>query len=389
MRADYSNSSSVGAPRAEQDIPRILIVGRTRIRLPLEESMQLKFEALSQVARLRVVASAPEDAPTGDETFELVAPARPRILDGLLFRLRLPLRVARELTRFKPDAVIVEGAHDTAAVLVGRQLARSDAPVVADLHGDWRQTLRLYGSPLRRLAAPVADLVAKLALRRADGVRTLSPATTELVREEAGVEPKAEFPAFMDLEPFLGPPVALPERPRALFVGVLELYKNVDGLAEAWRLAAPLVPGAELRIVGRGPRHLIVEELIRDVPGRTSWVQHLDASDIAAELDRATALVLPSRSEGLPRVAVEALCRGRPVIGTNVGGIPDLIHDGENGLLVEPEDPQALAEALVQVLSDWVLAAWLAAHARSSAEPWLATPEEYADNIRELIAALD
>jgi glycosyltransferase involved in cell wall biosynthesis len=331
MRADYSNSSSAGAPRAEQDIPRILIVGRTRIRLPLEESMQLKFEALSHVARLRVVASAPEDAPTGDETFELVAPARPRILDGLLFRLRLPLRVARELTRFKPDAVIVEGAHDTAAVLVGRQLARSDAPVVADLHGDWRQTLRLYGSPLRRLAAPVADLVAKLALRRADGVRTLSPATTELVREEAGVEPKAEFPAFMDLEPFLGPPAA----------------------------------------------------------GRTSWVQHLDAAGIAAELDRATALVLPSRSEGLPRVAVEALCRGRPVIGTTVGGIPDLIHDGENGLLVEPEDPQALADALVQVLSDCVLAAWLAAHARTSAEPWLATPEEYADNIRGLVASLE
>ena len=77
-------------------------------------------------------------------------------------------------------------------------------------------------------------------------------------------------------------------------------------------------------------------------------------------------LVLPSRSEGLGRVVVEAFCRGRGVVGTRVGGIPDLVEDGETGLLVPPEDAAALADALVRVLSDRALAERLGAAARAA-----------------------
>jgi glycosyltransferase involved in cell wall biosynthesis len=93
-------------------------------------------------------------------------------------------------------------------------------------------------------------------------------------------------------------------------------------------------------------------------------------------------LVLPSRSEGMGRVVVEAFCRGRPVIGTRVGGIPDLVHDGRNGLLVDPDDTQALADAIVHVLADPALASRLAARA----QPERATsPEEYAGEVRASI----
>src|SRR5437762_3181199 len=115
------------------------------------------------------------------------------------------------------------------------------------------------------MRSPVADRVALAALRGADAVRTVSPYTTGLVRE-VGLEPADVFPAFMDLEPFLGPVRPLPERQQALFVGVLELYKNVDGLAEAWRLAVPAAPGARLRIVGSGTRTDVVERLVADLP---------------------------------------------------------------------------------------------------------------------------
>jgi glycosyltransferase involved in cell wall biosynthesis len=82
---------------------------------------------------------------------------------------------------------------------------------------------------------------------------------------------------------------------------------------------------------------------------------------------------------------VEAFCRGRGVVGSRVGGIPDIVTDGETGVLVAPEDPEQLADALVRVLSDGDLAARLGTAARHAVEPWLATPEEYARELRELV----
>jgi glycosyltransferase involved in cell wall biosynthesis len=367
--------------------PRLLMAARTRYRLPLDESVGRKFDALEELFDLRVLGTALPGSPTQNGIFRLRPQSRPGKLDGARFFVTLPFRIAREVRDFRPDAVLVQGAHETAAALLGRRLARVRAPVVADVHGDWRTATRLYGSPARRLLNPLADRVAARGIRHADAVRTISDYTTGLVRE-LGVEPAAVFPAFMDLEPFLGPPAPLPEQPAALFVGVLEHYKDIDGLAAAWRLAAPRLPGVSLRIVGKGTRRQVVEQLLADLPEQVEWTQELTTAEVVGALDRATVLVLPSRSEGMGRVLVEALCRGRAVVATRVGGIRDVIRDGENGILVEPRDPVALANALERVLSDRTTAERLAAAARPSIEPWLATPEQYADSMRSLVASL-
>jgi len=365
-------------------------VSRTRYRLPLDRTAKQKFDALERVSEVRVLASAEGDeAAPGDDTFHLVAPVRPRLLDGLAFHLALPFRVMRELRDFRPDVVVIQGAHDALGVMLGRKAAGSDARVVADLHGDWRATTRLYGSPLRRALAPLVDSVTRIGLRRVDGVRTLSEFTSTLVREE-GVEPVAEFPAFVDFSAFRASRLcALPARHALLFVGVLELYKAVDVLCEAWRLAAPRVPDAELRIVGRGSRLDLVQELLADLPRQTRWYPVLPPAEIALELDESTALVLPSRSEGLPRIVLEAFCRGRPVVGASAGGIVDLVRDEENGVLVDPEDAEALADALVDVLMERERTERLAAGAAASADAWLITPEEFAERMRSLVASLD
>jgi glycosyltransferase involved in cell wall biosynthesis len=362
--------------------PRALIVGRTRYRLPLSPSLARKFEALEHELDLRVLASAAPGSSPGDTTFTLVPPLRPRRLDGLVFWLALPWRIARLLREFRPDAIVCQTAYDAAAALIARRIARVPARVVAEVHGDWRTSTRLYGSSSRRVLARTGDVVAAAALRRADAVRTVSPFTAGLVRA-LGVEPTDDFPAYMDLEPFVREPAPLPATPTALFVGVLEAYKNVDGLAEAWHRAAPRIPAAALRIVGSGTRTDVAEELVR---GGARWDRELAPLEVAHALDDAWVLVLPSRSEGMGRILVESFCRGRGVIGTRAGSIPDLVEDGVAGLLVAPEDPAALAEALVRVLSDRGLAERLGEGARASAAPWLQTPEEYARRLRELVA---
>ena len=361
--------------------PRVLFVSR-RVELPLSPSLVRKWDAIGAELDFRVVAAGSKSNGAFHLARELPA------LDGPAFFAALPLRIARELRTFKPHAVLAQGAHETAAALSARKLARAHTAVIVDLHGDWRAPTRLYGSQLRGLLSPVADRVALAALRRADGIRTVTGYTTGLVRE-LGLEPADEFPAYMDFDSFLQePPKPLPSSPRALFVGVLERYKNVDGLAEAWRRAAPRAPAARLHIVGSGTLRPVVEQLVEGLPAQTSWTERLTPGQVAAALDESTLLVLPSRSEGMGRVIVEAFCRARPVVATRVGGIPDLVQDESNGLLVEPGDTDGLAHALVRILDGRELAERLGAGAHSSAALWTVSPEDFASRLRDLVGRI-
>jgi glycosyltransferase involved in cell wall biosynthesis len=329
----------------------VLFVSR-RLELPLSSSLARKWDAVGRELEFRVVAGGNGH----DEQFRLSRPLP--ALDGPAFFAALPARVARELRTFRPHAVLAQGAHETAAALAARRLARVDTAVIADIHGDWRAPTRLYGSRLRAALSPVADRVAMSALRNADGIRTVTSYTTSLVRD-LGLEPADEFPAFMDFDSFLQePPRPLPGRPQALFVGVLERYNNVD------------------------------EELLREVRGQARWDARLTQTEVSHALDESTALVLPSRSEGMGRVIVEAFCRARPVVATRVGGIPDLVEHGRNGLLVEPGDTVGLADALVRILSDRALAERLAEGAHASAGFWTSTAEEFAARVRALVAQI-
>jgi glycogen(starch) synthase len=363
------------------------MVGRTRYALPLDPSLARKFDALDERLELRVLASrAPSGGADGDARFRLLAPARPRALDGVLFYLRLVPAVARELRAFRPDVLVAADPFTGLAALVARRLARARAKLIVEVHGDWRVSTRLYGSSLRRLVARPADLAAGSVLRRADAVRALSGFTARRVEEARGRPPDAVFPTYSDLTTFAArPPAPLPKRPTALFVGALERYKNVDGLAAAWRRVARELPGALLVLVGTGSKRRLVDELVRELPGAVVHHPRLPPAAIAEQLDAATALVLPSRFEGLGRIVIEAFARGRGVVGSASGGIPDLVRDGVEGLLVDPEDTAALAAALVRVLSEPELAERLGAAARRRYDGWHRTPEEFAAALAALV----
>jgi glycosyltransferase involved in cell wall biosynthesis len=143
--------------------------------------------------------------------------------------------------------------------------------------------------------------------------------------------------------------------------------------------------------VGDGHRRDVVQALVAELPERTTWTPALSTEEVARALDRAWFLLLPSRAEGTPRIVLEALCRARAVIGGRVGGVPELVEDGANGILVDAEDVAGIADALVRVLSDRALAERLGADAGARAARWVLPPEEYArwtaDLVERTIAA--
>lgn len=373
----------------ESSLPRVLMIGRTRYTLPLPEWLARKFDALERQLDYRVLASAEAGSPTEDARFRLVPPSSPRFLDGALFYLRFPFHVRRQIREFRPEAIIAESPYTAAAALVARRLVRGPRPrVVVEVHGDWRTATRLYGSPRRKLLNPIADAVSRFAVRRSDAVRALSRYTESLVENVRGIPVTASFAAYMDLSAFTARPVQpLPERPTALFVGMLEAYKFIDGLAEAWRRVAPDLPEARLVIVGKGTRRDVVAELLAELPGQVEWIEQISPREVAAQMDAATVLVLPSRSEGLGRVVVEAFARGRGLVASGVGGIPDVARDGHEAILVEPENVEALAGALRLALSDRGLAERLGEAAHQRFRSWHVTPADYAAQVRSLVDA--
>jgi glycosyltransferase involved in cell wall biosynthesis len=157
------------------------------------------------------------------------------------------------------------------------------------------------------------------------------------------------------------------DMPLALFVGRLVDHKNLPMLVRAaGRLAAR---GSTLRfvLVGDGPLAGETRRAITDA-GLDARVTLAGERDDAAELMcAADMLVLPSWREGLPNVVIEAMQAGCAVIATRAGGIPELIRDGETGLLVAIDDDAALAAALERLEHDPGLRARLAAAAQTRA----------------------
>jgi glycosyltransferase involved in cell wall biosynthesis len=368
--------------------PRVLFVGRMRYHLPLPEWLAKKWDAVEAELDYRLVGAASADSAPSDARFRLTPPFRPLLLDGMMFYVRLPFRLHKHIREFRPHAIFASDPIVGAAALLARVGTGSDTRVIVEVHGDWRTFARAYGAPARRILAPFLDVISAAAVRYADATRGVSSFTSQLIRDVRGREPSAVFTAFSDLSAFTEKPIApLPERPAVVFVGSLEPYKNIVGLADAWRLVSDRLPEARLVIVGRGSQQHVVDRLVAEFPGRVVHHEWLDPPAVAEVLDDATVLALPSWPEGLGRVVIEAFARGRAVVATDAGGIPDLVTHEVEGLLVPPADPVTLAAALERVLGDRELAERMGAAAHVRYADWDTTPEELARHMRALVDA--
>ncbi len=152
-------------------------------------------------------------------------------------------------------------------------------------------------------------------------------------------------------------------RPRIAVIGRLVPWKHVDSVMDA--VAALTVP-ASLVVVGDGPERAFLEGHAAGVLPQTLFMGALSHADTLAVLADCDVLVLNSSYEGLSHLLIEALMLGKAIIATSVGGNPELIRDGDNGLLVKHGDTQQLSRALERILSDKSLRSRIEGNARAS-----------------------
>ena len=173
--------------------------------------------------------------------------------------------------------------------------------------------------------------------------------------------------------PALRPHPLQPER-TMLCIARLEYSKGIDVLLHAWSrmLHAPdawrtsFTP--QLLLIGDGVLRRQLERMVADLAIQDS-VTFLGAKKtVLADLQKAWGFVLPSRWEGMPNALLEAMACGLPCVATRVSGSEDILISGQNGLLVEPEQPIEMAQALRHIIEDADLAQRLGAEARATVE---------------------
>ena len=156
-----------------------------------------------------------------------------------------------------------------------------------------------------------------------------------------------------------------------LYVGALEPKKGVTHLLDALALASDRLGDWRLTLIGHGPDAEALRAHAAPFGARVHFAGMQPFEAVAEAYRTASVCVAPSvigpsgRQEGIPNVMIEALAYQRPAITTNISGIPELIRDGDTGLLVPPGDPQALAAALMRVQRDPAAALAMATRGRA------------------------
>jgi glycosyltransferase involved in cell wall biosynthesis len=188
--------------------------------------------------------------------------------------------------------------------------------------------------------------LARFVLRRAAGIRVLHPSQLEKI----GYRPRpdqvvAQIPEFVEASVFAN----LGEEKTILVVGFPFFVKGIDTAIAAFRRVAGEYPDWVLKIMGYYPDRDELETAIGDCP-RVVHQPPVVHRQMPAHIGRCGIVLQPSRTEAMGRVLVEAMAAGKPRVASRVGGIPTVVADGQDGVLVDPEDVEGFARALASLM---------------------------------------
>jgi glycogen(starch) synthase len=257
--------------------------------------------------------------------------------EGMLLLRR---RLGRVLKEVDPDLIHLNGIAPSHLLLLPL-LSSVRAAVLMQLHQrvfEWEES---------------RDSLMVRLLARADWVVSVSSAALEQARAAVpAIEARSSVIRNAVTAPALAPSPLPFTPPTFLCLGRLTPQKGFDLALRAVAQLATRFPEVRLVIAGDGDERAPLETLAETlgIADRCDWRGWVPPSDVSRVIDEATIVVLASRYEGLPLVALEAAWMGRPVVATRVGGMAEVVCDEETGLLVQPENVDELASAMTRLL---------------------------------------
>ncbi|HZY91758.1 MAG TPA: glycosyltransferase family 4 protein [Thermoplasmata archaeon] len=379
-------------------------------------SVSDELEARGHENWLLNITDSPPSLTRPDESYAPIprAPAR-RFPTDLLGNRALERELGRLVTTFQPDIVhlhhfgagfgtiarvlpsmhvpLVFTAHDAELVCPVSTLVQP-GPTICD--GGIRPRCLFTGCPVG-VGGPLSLYRARTFERAVlPHIRAFLCPSTLLARylDSNGFRPAVHLPSFARIPPavagavYPGPTASVP--PTVGFLGRLEWYKGVDDLIDAIALLARRIPSVQLEIAGEGSLRAELEARARrrGIVERTTFRGDLRGEAKEDWFRRIHLLAVPSSQwENFGLVALEAHARGRPVVATNFGGLPDIVVDGQTGWLVPLSSPGALADAIEKLLADPDTASRMGAAGRQRVFARF-TPELHVDRLLAVYRAV-
>ncbi|MEI6125797.1 MAG: glycosyltransferase family 4 protein, partial [Pseudomonadota bacterium] len=353
----------------------VLFLSTAKFSNPPEPTLVKKWQGLRPFFNATVISHKDGRGPSrqmleGSQWILLPSSGLPRGLRYLLYFLYSFMASFIGALNNKYRVILAQSPFQAIApalALLPWQIARAPSrpKLIIEVHNDWKEGVMLYHrSRFAWIEKALRSLAGGFSLSRADAFRVISDYCRELV--PARTRPVYVFPTFTDLESFKKPAPELIDtiakkhgRGFFIYAGMLIYLKGVHHLIKAFHKLLEKHPEAQLIIAGTGKEAEGLKGLAKKtrVGGRIHFVGHLDQNALAAYIKNSLALVLPSLTEGLGRVAIEAHLLERPVIASRTGGIPEVVLDGKTGLLIAPGNEEALYSAMVALLENPALAA--------------------------------
>lgn len=217
-------------------------------------------------------------------------------------------------------------------------------PVVASYHG---------GKARPFVAAQRSRVLALL--KRVDLLLTSAQAIAA-VFEEQGLHPIL-MPNVVDLDAFRPRPanrsdLTVQPAPLLLWIKRFDEVSNPALMVRAYALVRRQVPAARLVMIGDGPRRAEIEALAAGLDAPVEFAGRVSFEALKAAYTAADVFVSSSAVDNQPNTLLEASTQGLPIVATAVGGVPEMVHDGVDALLAPPDDPDALAQAIVRLLTE-------------------------------------
>ena len=386
--------------RQQEALHKICFIGGTRYGQPLDVTSAKKFWALKPLGELFVIGFSQDLRPrrfTQQAHFYLLPKLPLAVLRYIELSILGLLLACWLIFRHRIQVLVAQSPYEGFAAVLVKKIAGwlgYRVVLVVESHGDFEESLFLQ----HRILLPgiyrfLMCCATRFVLHRADLLRAVSNSTQQQLERWVPGKPTVQFPTWTDIDVFLQAGVSEKERScqNILYASVLIPRKGVHHLINAFAPIAKEFPQAKLVIVGREENKIYAAELKEQVRrlglgGRAQFLREVPQVELAARMRGAHMFVLPTYSEGLPRIVFEAMAVGLPIVASEVSGIPEIVQNGLTGLLIQPGDESALAEKIRWILEHPDEACEMGRHAHTFAERFFST-EAYIRGYRQILEA--